>query len=72
MIELTDFSLSTEIGFYLDASTAKNLGFGTIFGNRWIQGTWTPGFIDKYKPSIKYLELFALTVGFLLGKVKAN
>ena len=30
---------------------------------RWIAGKWDPSFIKKEKPSIAYLELFALCVG---------
>ena len=58
-------SSSTEIGFFSDASASEFLGFGAIFGNRWIRGDWDPTFIKEKHPSIEYLELFALCVGVL-------
>ena len=54
---------SVEIGFTSDASAAQDLGFGAIFGTRWIRGDWGPAFIKYEKPSIEYLELFALCAG---------
>ena len=54
---------STEICFYSDASASKLLSYGCIYNTMWIQGFWDPGFIERNKPSIEYLELFALTAG---------
>ena len=51
--------------FYSDASAAKNLGYGCIFNKNWIFGQWEPGFVQNCKPSIKYLELYALCAGIL-------
>ena len=51
---------SEELNFYSDASASEILGFGAVFNESWIFGQWEPGFIRKYKPSIEYLELFAL------------
>ena len=59
---LTPELTSQEIVFYSDASAAKTLGFGCIFGSKWIMDMWGD-FITKYEPSIEYLELFALTAG---------
>ena len=56
---------STEINFYSDSSAAKNLGYGCVFQNNWIHGIWEPGYIKCFKPSIEYLELFALCTGVL-------
>ena len=56
---------SDEICFYSDASTAKNLGFGCLLNNSWIQGYWGEQFIINNKPSIKFLELYALVAGVL-------
>ena len=39
--------------------------FGVVFNNGWIFGRWEHGFIKKFKPSIEYLELFALCVGVI-------
>ena len=67
MVDLVTAPLSRahEMGFFSDASAGEDYGFGSIFGNRWIQGQWEMGFIKNCKPSIKYLELFALCAGIL-------
>ena len=59
-------SVSEEITFYSDSSTAKHLGFGCLLNNRWIQGFWNqgfPDFIQTQDPSIEYLELYAVVAG---------
>ena len=58
-------TLSTEVGYFSDASVGEDLGFGVILGKRWIKGTWLPAFIKKEKPSIEFLEFFALVVGIV-------
>ena len=60
--------MAQDIGFYSDASAAKNLGFGAIFKTRWIKGLWTERFTEQCKPSIEYLELFALCARILTWK----
>ena len=60
-----DLSSYTDIRFYSDASKAKNLGFGCIFGNNWIFGQWPQLFIEQQDPSIEFLELYALVTGLL-------
>ena len=61
---------STEVGFYSDASAAGNCRFGIILGKCWIQGFWPNGFIAIQKPSIEFLELYALTVGIIAWNKK--
>ena len=65
MVDLNKVRMATEIKFYSDASTNPKLGFGAIFGQRWISEQWGPGFIVEKEPSIGYLELFALTAALL-------
>ena len=60
-----DLSSYTDIRFYSDASKAKNLGFGCIFGNNWIFGQWPQLFIEQQDPIIEFLELYALVTGLL-------
>ena len=55
----------TELRFFSDASANKILGYGAVFNNDWLFGQWEPGFIENQKPSIEYLELFALTAALL-------
>ena len=54
---------STEICFYSDASAALDLGYGCILNTKWIQGFWDKQFMTTNKPSIEFLELFALCAG---------
>ena len=63
--DLEAFKMAVDVGFYTDASLNENLGFGGVFGNRFIVGRWSSQFIRSQKPSIGYLELFALVAGIL-------
>ena len=54
---------STKLDLYSDASRATNLGFTAVYGDEYVCGQWEPGYIEKYNPSIAYLELYALCVG---------
>ena len=65
MMDLTEHLTANQIDFWTDASATKHLGFGGVFGKHWLFGRWPPGFIETYKPSIAYLELFALVISVL-------
>ena len=54
-----------EVGFTSDASAAATKGFGCTLGTKWLRGDWGSDFILQKKPSIEYLELFALCMGIL-------
>ena len=56
---------STQLGFYSDASASEILGYGAVFGNHWLFGRWEPGYIREFKPSIEYLELYAVVAAIL-------
>ena len=61
-----DFSkvlIADEINMYSDAS--GRIGMGAICGKHWMHQNWSPEFIDKYTPSIEYLELYAVTAAVL-------
>ena len=62
-IDLNKNVVSTKINFYSDASAGENLGFGAWFNTRWLFGQWEKGFIKKNKPSIAFLEMYALCMG---------
>ena len=63
-IDLIGSTSATDIGFYTDSSANPELGFGGILGAiDWFYGKWEEGYVDKHKPSIEYLELYAVTVG---------
>ena len=66
MIDIDMFATSEEISFCSDTSAARHLGYGCIFGTKWLFGCWEDGFIDEKCPSIEYLELFALMAGLLM------
>ena len=53
---------AVEVEFYSDASANEKFGFGCILKNRWIKGSWEPGFVKRCNLSIEYLELYALCV----------
>ena len=55
---------ASEIEFYTDASKNFSLGFGGYCERSWMQGFWNDE-VAKLHPSIQFLELYALTAGFL-------
>ena len=65
MIDIGQTVDARELKFSSDTSASKILGFGVVFNNRWISTQWEPGFIERYEPSIEYLELFTLTAAVL-------
>ena len=54
-----------EIDMFSDASGNFRLGFGAYCGPEWTFGQWDEEFCQKHRPSIEYLELFAVVVGVL-------
>ena len=54
------------IFFYTDATLNPNLGMGGIFKKRWFKQKWDRNFILREKPSVAFLELYALVMGFLI------
>ena len=56
-----------EIDFYTDASNSiQHRGCGGKCLSGWFYQKWDREFIAEKKPSIAYLELYTMTVGFLL------
>ena len=55
----------SDLSFFSDTSAAENLGMGAVFNTKWLKGKWGANFIKEKKPSIEYVELFALCVGVL-------
>ena len=56
---------ATELNFYTDSSLSRDKGMGGIFNSRWIVAKWGRSFIDNEKPSIAFLELYALTAAII-------
>ena len=72
-VDFSKIVVARKLHFASDASRNPHLGFGTYFGTHWTFAQWEPGYIKHYKPSIEYLELYALLVGILLwGSKLAN
>ena len=69
-IDFNTILRADEIDFYTDASGAQELGFGCYFAKQWTNGVWEQGLIDVLKPSIKYLELYAMAVAIELWPFK--
>ena len=73
MVDADINKYATELNFYSDASGAREKGFGAVYKSFWTYSAWEKGFIEKYKPSIEYLELYALCIGiFTWGKYLKN
>ena len=62
-MDFSKFIVADEIDMFSDAS--GKLGMGTICGSEWMFQMWPQDFLEKYKPSIEYLELFAVTAAVL-------
>ena len=61
--DFSKISTAKDIQFYTDSSGA--IGCGGYCGKEWFSACWDQTFLSEEKPSIEYLELFAVTVGIL-------
>ena len=61
-VDLSSDKNAVNLQFFSDASLAETKGFGCYFDKQFSMGTWEPNFIRQFKPSIAYLELYALCV----------
>ena len=64
-MDFTAVTSADEIDMYSDATTNPKLGFGATCGSSFMYSPWNESFIRKNKPSIQYLELFAVVAGVL-------
>ena len=53
---------SVDVDFFTDASANPQLGCGGICGKHWFILQWDEALIKSLKPSINYLELYAVTI----------
>lgn len=74
-----DFSLEVtadELNWYCDSTANARLGFGCYYDGRYAYATWDmsePGLIERYNPSINFLELYAIVVSVeLWGHLISN
>ena len=56
---------AVDIDMYSDASRNFELGFGAYCGTEWTSGQWDKPFMEKFQPTIEYLQLYAVTVAVL-------
>ena len=66
MLDIQGFTTLHQMSFYTDVSAGPELGFGCVYGNTWTFGHWERDFIKVCKPSIAFLELYALCVDILM------
>ena len=62
-IDLDEFTKSTDVDFYTDASANPLLGCGGVSNENWFIMQWDEKFIRNKKPSINYLELYGVLIG---------
>ena len=62
-VDLVTVLSARDLSFYTDSAAGAELGFGGIYNKRWFFGKWETRFIESCKPSIAFLELFALCMG---------
>ena len=63
-MDFSRFWTAEELEFFTDASGV--IGMGGFCNQEWFSQRWESNFITTVKPSIEYLELFAVAVGVLL------
>ena len=62
-LDFANTLMADKINMYSDAS--GKLGMGAICGSSWMIQMWDEKFIKKWRPSIEYLELYAVTAAVL-------
>ena len=67
-IDYSTILQANDIDLYTDAS--GKLGCGGFFKNSWFQLAWIKDELLQFKPSIEYLELFAVTIAVTLWASK--
>ena len=66
MVDLYKQTYTVEqLNFYSDASVNSSLGIGAVYEHRWLFSQWEPGFIERCKPSIGYLELVGVVMAIV-------
>ena len=54
------------LNFYSHSLLNVSLGFRAVYQNNWIAGQWPKNFLVQCKPSIEFLELYALTMALMV------
>ena len=64
-MDFSEILTADRIFFYTDSSGSSSKGMGGICFTSWMFSAWDSNFIESNKPSIQYLELYALTAGII-------
>ena len=64
-IDVEKFNKAEEINLYSDASLSAKRGMGAVFDDHYIVAKWSKNFIEMEKPSIAFVELYALVAAVL-------
>ena len=68
-MDLSANKQAPELDFFTDSSGGLTSGgMGGVFGESWFKAQWDKDFLAMKKPSIAYLELFALVSSVLIWK----
>ena len=62
-MDFNELLTADQIMFYTDASGKK--GMGGLCDSSWMILPWSKDYLQKYEPTIQYLELFAVTAAIL-------
>ena len=65
-IDIDLYSDTITLNLYTDASLNSRLGCGGIFNDRWFILRWNQRFIQECKPSIAFLELYAVVAAIFV------
>ena len=60
MVDFNKFETSTELRFTSDASVNPLLGVGVVFDTHWLYTQWEYGYVNTFKPTTEYLELYGV------------
>ena len=62
-IDLNRKLSAEKLNFYTDAAAGRSRGAGCVLGRNCVFLKWEPGFIRQNRPSIEFLELYAVCIG---------
>ena len=63
-LDYTKVLSASDLNWYSDASGV--IGYGGVHDGQWFAGLWDKDWLDDKKPSIEFLELYAVSLGILL------
>ena len=64
-MDMTGYRTAKEVNFYTDLSGNFSLRMGGVCRSSWMWQRWDTELLERIKPSIEFLELYAVTAGIL-------